>query len=310
MARKKKGTAVHGWLNLDKPKGMTSTQALGRVRRILNAQKLGHAGTLDPLATGILPIALGEATKTIPYVQDRDKVYSFTVRWGDARDTDDAEGKTIASSDKRPSEAEIIALLPRFIGDIEQTPPQFSAIKLDGERAYDLARAGQKVEIKSRTVSVYDLTLLKAGQDSADFRLHCGKGTYVRSIARDMGQILGCFGHVRTLRRLSVGDFSEQNAISLDAFEKMMQSPDPDQVLMPVETALDDIPALAMTAEEISRIKQGQSLKFLSRPDQDRLSVAGIDETTDLVLAIGDNKAIALLEKDGAQFHPVKVFNL
>lgn len=310
MARKKKGTPVHGWLNLDKPKGLTSTQALGRVRRILDAQKLGHAGTLDPLATGILPIALGEATKTIPYVQDRDKVYSFTVRWGDARDTDDAEGKTIASSDKRPAEAEIRALLPRFIGDIEQTPPQFSAIKLDGERAYDLARAGQTVEIKSRIVSVYDLELLKANTDSAEFRLHCGKGTYVRSIARDMGQILGCFGHVKALRRLSVGGFSEENAISLAAFEKIMQSPNPDQVLMPVETVLDDIPALAMTAEEISRVKQGQSLKFLSRPDQDRLSVAKIDETTDLVLAIGDNKAIALLEKDGAQFHPVKVFNL
>jgi len=310
MPRNKKGTPVHGWLNLDKPLGMTSTQAVGRVRRILNAQKLGHAGTLDPLATGILPIALGEATKTIPFAQDRDKVYRFTVKWGEATNTDDCEGTVISTSDQRPTEEAITALLPRFIGNISQTPPQFSAIKIDGERAYDLARAGETVEIKAREVTVYALKLLKTTENEAEFELECGKGTYVRSIARDLGQILGCFGHVTVLRRLAVGNFTETNAISLDAFEKMMQSAAPDQVLMPVETVLDDIPALAMTASEVSRIKQGQTLKFISRQDVDRLSVAGIDETTNLVLAVGDAKPLALLEKNGIELHPVKVFNL
>ena len=294
MPKNKKGTPVHGWLNLDKPQGLTSTQALGRVRRILNAQKLGNAGTLDPLATGILPIALGEATKTIPYAQDADKVYSFTVQWGVARDTDDCEGDVIGTSDERPTREAIEALIPRFVGDIEQTPPRFS----------------EEIEMKSRTVSVYELTLLEVTADSATFELECGKGTYVRSIARDMGQILGCLGHVTALRRLAVGGFTEETAISLDVFEKMMQSATPDQVLLPVETVLDDIPALAMTDTEISRIRQGQTLKFLSRPDYDRLSVAGVDDMTDLVLAVGDNKPLALLQKNGIELHPIKVFNL
>jgi tRNA pseudouridine55 synthase len=310
MGRNKKGIPIHGWLNLDKPLGMTSTQALGRVRRILNAQKLGHAGTLDPLATGILPIALGEATKTIQYAQDRDKVYRFKVKWGEARNTDDCEGEVIASSDKRPSEADIRALIPGFTGNIDQVPPQFSAIKLDGERAYDLARAGEKLDIQPRRVTVYGFKLLNTTQDEAEFELECGKGTYVRSIARDMGQILGCYGHVSALRRLAVGNFTENSAISLDEFEKIVQSAAPDQVLLPVETVLDDIPALAMTAEEIGRIRQGQTLKFLSRQDVDRLSVAGIDEETTLVLATGNNKPLALLEKDGIALYPVKVFNL
>lgn len=310
MARNKKGIAVNGWINLDKPLGLTSTQALGRVRRLLNAQKLGHAGTLDPLATGVLPIALGEATKTIPYAQDRDKSYRFTVQWGEARNTDDAEGTVLKTSPKRPSEADIRSVLPRFVGNIDQIPPQFSAIKLDGERAYDLARAGETVEIASRRVTVYGIRLIAANPDSADFDMECGKGTYVRSIARDMGEILGCFGYVTALRRTAVGNFTEENIISLDEIEKMVQSAEPDQVLLPVETVLDDIPALAMTATEIGRIRQGQTLKFISRQDYDRLSVAGIDDMTDLVLAIGDNKPLALLEKDGIELHPVKLFNL
>lgn len=310
MARKKKGVPVHGWLNLDKPLGLTSTQAIGRVRRLTDAQKLGHAGTLDPLATGILPIALGEATKTIPYAQDADKLYRFTVEWGAATDTDDKEGQIVSTSEKRPTPAEIEALIPRFTGEIMQIPPRFSAIKLDGERAYDLARAGQTVEIKPRPVTVYDLRLIETTENEAVFELECSKGTYVRSIARDMGQILGCFGHVTALRRLAVGGFTEENAISLDVFEKMLQSASPDQVLLPVETVLDDIPALAMTDAEISRIRQGQTLKFLSRPDYDRLKVAGVDEATDLVLAVGGGKPLALLEKQGIELHPIKVFNL
>jgi len=310
MGRNKKGVAINGWLNIDKPEGMTSNQVIGRVRRALNAQKLGHAGTLDPLATGVLPIALGEATKTISFAQDRDKIYSFTIQWGEARNTDDREGEVTQTSDKRPTPAEITALIPRFIGDIEQTPPQFSAIKINGERAYDLARSGEEVEMKSRIVSVYDLRLTGTTPDTASLELHCGKGTYVRAIARDMGQILGCFGHVSALRRLAVGQFTVETAIPLDTFEKMAQSSDPDRLLLPIETVLDDIPALALTDDEISRIKQGQTLKLLSRQDIGRLEIAGIDETTDLILAIGDNKPLALLEKDGIELHPVRVFNL
>ena len=310
MGRNKKGIPINGWLNIDKPEGLTSTQVIGRVRRALNAQKLGHAGTLDPLATGILPIALGEATKTISFAQDRDKVYSFTITWGEARNTDDREGEITNTSDKRPTIAEITALLPRFIGEIEQTPPQFSAIKIDGERAYDLARSGEQIEMKSRIVSVYDLRLLGTTPDTATLELHCGKGTYVRAIGRDMGLILGCFGHISALRRLAVGQFTTENAIPLDTFEKMAQSSDPDRYLLPVETVLDDIPALALTDDEISRIKQGQTLKLLSRQDIGRLDIAGIDETTGLILAIGDNKPLALLEKDGIELHPVRVFNL
>lgn len=310
MARQKKGKAVHGWLNLDKPIGMTSTQALGRVRRVLNAQKLGHAGTLDPLATGILPIALGEATKTIPFAQDADKVYTFTVQWGESRNTDDSEGEVTGTSAKRPTEDEIMAVLPRFVGAIQQTPPQFSAIKIDGKRAYALARAGEEVEIASREVIVHHLTLLAVSADSAKFEMECSKGTYVRSIGRDLGQVLGCLGYIKKLRRIAVGGFTEESAISLDEFEKIMQSSTPDQVLMPVETVLDDIPALAMTGSEVSRIKNGNSVSFIARPDYDRLVKAGIDEETELVLAKDGVKPLALLEKDGATLHPVKVFNL
>ncbi|MBI3442084.1 MAG: tRNA pseudouridine(55) synthase TruB [Proteobacteria bacterium] len=310
MSRKRKGISVNGWLNIDKPQGITSNQVIGRVRRALNAQKLGHAGTLDPLATGILPIALGEATKTIQFVQDHDKIYHFTITWGEARNTDDREGKVTATSAGRPTAADLTTLLPRFIGDIEQVPPQFSAIKVDGERAYALARAGEEVELAPRVVSVYDLRLLKVTMDTAEFELECGKGTYVRSIARDMGQILGCFGHVSALRRLAVGQFSEKNAISLDEFEKMMQSPNPDCYLLPVETVLDDIPALALTDSEISRIKQGQTIKLLSRQDIGRLDIAGIDETTDLILAIGHDKPLALLTRKGVELQPMRVFNL
>ena len=310
MARNKKGTPIHGWLNLDKPQGLTSTQALGRVRRILNAQKLGHAGTLDPLATGVLPIALGEATKTISFMQDSDKVYSFTITWGEARNTDDSEGEVIAKSDKRPTKEQIESLLPRFTGDIFQTPPKFSAIKVDGERAYDLSRAGEDVQLVSRPVSIYSLKLLTAGPDSAKLEMECGKGTYVRSLARDMGELLGCFGYISALRRLAVGHFSENSAIPLDEFEKMVLSSAPDRYLLPVETALDDIPALAVTGDEISRIRQGQTIKLLSRQDLGRLDVAGIDDETGLILAIGDSRPIALLEKRGIELCPVRLFNL
>jgi tRNA pseudouridine55 synthase len=310
MARRKKGIPLHGWLNIDKPQGMTSNQVIGRVRRVTDAQKLGHAGTLDPLATGILPIALGEATKTISYVQDRDKVYRFTITWGEERNTDDAEGEVTATSQKRPSAEDIQKLIPRFVGNIQQTPPKFSAIKIDGERAYDLARAGEEVELRPRTVTVYALRLLSVAPDTAEMEMECGKGTYVRAVARDMGRIMECYGHISALRRTAVGSFTEENTIPLDEFEKIMQTSPPDQVLLPVETVLDDIPALAMTEAEVGRIRQGQSIRFISRQDIDRFSVAGVDDMTPVILAIGDNKPVALLAKDGVALHPVKVFNL
>jgi tRNA pseudouridine55 synthase len=281
MARKKKGDIVNGWINLDKPVGLTSTQALGKVRRILNAQKAGHAGTLDPLASGILPIALGEATKTIPFVQDSTKVYEFTVRWGERRTTDDAEGDIVEKSDIRPTFQQIQALLPKYTGHIQQIPPQFSAIKVDGQRAYDLARGGEIMDLKPREIFVGSLESIEARPDEADFRLVSGKGAYVRSLARDMGADLGCQGYISALRRTRVGPYAEETSISLDKLAEMADIPALERVLLPLATALDDIPALAIREDETARLRNGQSLSFIARPDVDRLKNAGlgIDKT-------------------------------
>lgn len=310
MARRTKGIPLHGWLNVDKPLGMTSTQVVGRVRRLLNAQKIGHAGTLDPAASGILPLALGEATKTIPYAQDSHKTYRFTVTWGEERNTDDAEGETTQTSPNRPTCGEIEAALPRFVGEIEQVPPQFSAIKIDGKRAYALARKGEEVAIKPRNVHIYSLNLLQSDQNTAEFEVHCGKGTYVRAIARDLGRILGCFGYVSALRRTACGVFSEKSAISLDKLEKMVLSSEPDSFLLPVETVLDDIPVLALRNEEVTKVRHGQDLVLVSRQDIERLHIAGADENTGTLLAIGEDAPLALLEKQGVKWHPIKLFNL
>ncbi len=310
MARRKKGNPINGWLNIDKPTGMTSTQVIGRVRRILNAQKLGHAGTLDPEASGILPIALGEATKTVQYAQDSSKIYQFTITWGEQRNTDDVEGEVIESSDKRPTLEDIESALPNFIGEIDQTPPQFSAIKIDGQRAYKLARKGEEVAIKSRKVHIYELKMIKNTENSADFEVLCGKGTYIRSIARDLGQLLDCFGYISHLRRTAVGIFSEDTAISLDILEERVLSSDPEDILLPVETALDDIPALALTDDEALKIRQGQNIRLLSRQDIDRLDIAGIDEKTEVILAVNKNKPLALLNRKGIELHSMRLFNL
>lgn len=307
MGRRKKGDPVNGWINLDKPEGITSTQAVGIVRRLLNAQKAGHAGTLDPLASGILPIALGEATKTIPYCQDEMKVYSFTVKWGEQRSTDDREGEPVETSDKRPREDDIRALLPRYTGEIMQTPPQFSAIKVDGERAYDRAREGLETEIKARTVYIEKFDLTDHRTDETDFRALCGKGTYIRALARDMGRDLGCFGYIKTLRRESVGPFTVNSAISLAKFKEMDHS----AALLPVETALDDIPALAVTGQEATKLRNGQMLSFISRPDVERLSQAGIDiEETGIALAISNGKPLALIDVQGVRIKPQRIFNV
>lgn len=309
--RSKKGDPISGWVNLDKPYGMTSTQAVGKVRRFLDGQKVGHAGTLDPLATGVLPIALGEATKTIPFVQDNIKTYHFTVVWGEQRTTDDMEGEVIASSGTRPTPDEIKSLLPKFTGKIEQTPPQFSAIKIDGKRAYDLARAGKEVELKPRKITIDKFELLEARKHEADFEMVCHKGTYVRSLARDMGEVLGCYGYVSALRRTAVGCFTAQSAIILDIIEKMDYLAARSEALLPVQTVLDDIPALAISQEETAKIRSGQPLEFISRPNFERLTAVGLgtkETQTALVLFQGD--PVALVEQTRAQIKPVRVFNI
>jgi len=312
MGKRKKGNPLNGWLILDKPLGLTSTQALGKARRILDAQKAGHAGTLDPLATGILPLAFGEATKTIPFVQDAEKVYRFRVKWGEATNTDDTEGEVIETSDHRPSKEDILNLLPSYTGIIQQIPPQFSAIKVDGQRAYALARKGEDVEIQSRKVTIYTLDLIEINEDSAVFECECAKGTYVRSLARDMGQDLGCFGHITELRRLAVGFFDESEAISLDELQKMVHDAPPEEALLPVEAPLDDIPALYLTESEANRLRHGQSVVLFSKDGQNRLNAAGLDPHSDngTVLARTEAKPVALVELNGVEVKPVRVLNV
>ena len=313
MARKPKGNKIDGWINLHKPVGITSTQALAVVKRALQPQKAGHAGTLDPLASGILPIALGEATKTVPYVQDSIKTYNFTVTWGEQRTTDDAEGTAMATSDARPARADIEALLPAFLGEIQQVPPQFSAIKVDGARAYDLARDGEQVELKQRIVYIESFEITDHSVDSTAFRCVCGKGTYVRSLARDMGIKLGCFGYISQLERASVGPFTLENAILLDIFQNPDDKPSPEQVLLPLQTALDDIPVLALREQEAARLKNGNVLTFISKPDLERMTLAGIEwdkRMTVTALTIFDKKAIAIVEVNGTELHPIRIFNV
>ena len=307
MGRRKKGDKINGWINLDKPLGMTSTQAVGKVRRIFNAQKAGHAGTLDPLASGILPIALGEATKTIPYIQDSLKTYSFTIKWGEQRSTDDREGEVMATSDVRPASKAIEAALPSYTGHIQQIPPQFSAIKIDSQRAYDLARDGQKVDLKYREVYIEELELLDARQDEADFKMICGKGTYVRSLARDLAQDLGSVGHISWLRRDDVGPFKLEDTISLDILEGLSNSSALNEALLPLERALDDILALDIRDHEAASLRNGQALSFISRPDFKRIE--GLDNE-DSILALCNGKPIALIEIEGPNIKPFRVFNL
>jgi len=313
MGKRKKSQKINGWINLIKPYDMGSTPAVSKVRRLFDAQKAGHAGTLDPLADGILPIALGEATKTVPYIQDREKTYIFEVSWGEQRDTDDLEGDVIETSDNRPDQKSIEEILPKFIGEIEQTPPQYSAIKIDGKRAYDLARSGQDVAIKSRIVYIEDISIIEHDTNKTKFKVLCGKGTYVRSLARDFGIILGCFGYVSSLHRSAVGNFTVENAISLDKLEKISNIAELYEFLLPVETPLDDILELAITEAEASRIKNGQSLTLISRYDVSRLEQIGCDIKSDYedeVLITCKQKAIAIAVINKTVISPVKVFNL
>lgn len=254
---------LHGWIVLDKPLGMSSTQALGKVRWLLNADKAGHGGTLDPLASGVLPLAFGEATKTVAWAMDGRKTYRFRVKWGFETSTDDLEGEAGPSTGLVATQHKIEAVLPTFIGAVQQKPPSYSAIKVSGERAYDLARAGEAVDLASRTVNIESLQIENHDpRGETTFIVQCGKGTYVRSIARDLGRVLGCLGHVTLLRRLSVGPFSEKDAISLEKLEELRHR-DPSEnslsgILRPIETVLDGIPALAVMDPEAARLRQGQ----------------------------------------------------
>ena len=298
---------VHGWVVLDKPVVMTSTHAVSVIKRLFTAKRAGHAGTLDPLASGCLPIALGEATKTVPFVMDGRKLYRFTVRWGEERDTDDAEGRVTAISADRPSAEAIRALLPSFTGTIQQVPPRYSAIKIEGERAYDLARDGAVVELKARPVEIRRLELIEVPDaDRAVLEAECGKGTYVRSLARDLGRSFGCFGHVSALRRTAVGPFGPKTMIPLEQLEAMCHRAASGEVsladaLLPVETALDDIPALAVSRADAARLTRGQAVLLRGR---DAPNFRGT------VYVTVSGQLLALAELAHGEIVPKRVFNL
>ncbi|MDO8290685.1 MAG: tRNA pseudouridine(55) synthase TruB [Parvibaculum sp.] len=305
MGRRKKGDHISGWVIVDKPVGPGSTNVVAMVRRIFNAQKAGHAGTLDPLASGILPVALGEATKTVPFIIDATKGYRFTVSFGTSTTTDDLEGSVVATSDHRPGADEIVEGLKSFTGEIMQVPPAFSAIKVDGERAYDLARAGEVVELKARPVTIHNAKLLELGPEGAVIEISCSKGTYVRSLARDLALLLGTVGHVSALRRIAHGPFREADAIALDKLMDFGHIPPASDALWthlkPLETALDDIPVLALSEDDASRLKQGQAVLLRGR---DAPIFSG------QVLATHKGNPVALTEYLAGELRPVRVFNL
>ena len=311
MSRNKKGNPVHGWVILDKPMGMTSTQAVGAVRRIFDAKKAGHAGTLDPMATGILAIALGEATKTVPFVQDAAKIYRFTARWGEARDTDDAEGKPTGTSDVRPTAEQITAMLPAFTGTLTQVPPAYSAIKVGGERAYDLAREGEEVTLEPRQVAVYEARLLGSEPDTAEFEILCGKGTYVRSWVRDIARALGTLGHVVALRRTRLGAFREKDATPLESLTPFMHSPAAFAYLKPLSTALDGIPALAVSGSDTVRLRSGNPIliraNLFARLKDGAFGEDGIAGQT-VFLKDEKDSPVALAEIAEGELRPFRVF--
>lgn len=308
---RRKGRPIHGWLILDKPEGPSSNGCVGRIKRLTGAAKVGHGGTLDPLASGVLPIALGEATKTQQFAMDHTKTYEFTICWGISTASQDAEGEVTAESDVRPTQADIEAALPQFIGEIEQVPPVFSAVKVDGERAYKLARRDEEVTLQPRTVRIDDLRLLDCPDtDHANLEMVCGKGTYVRALVRDLALHLGAEGHIRRLRRTAVGPFLIEKAFSLERFDgdgdndaALLLS----EFLLPVETVLDDIPALALTEQEARRLRQGQGVPVL--PVAQRSPLRDISQG-DLVQAKADGTLVALARIMGGEIRPVRVMNL
>ena len=300
--------AKNGWLVIDKPSGFTSFQIVKIIRKLYSIKKAGHAGTLDPLATGILPVALGEATKTIPYAMDTDKTYHFTVCWGDDRDTNDSDGKVTATSKERPSEDSIINTLQNFKGKFAQVPPNYSAVKVDGRRAYELAREEKPVKLKARTVEVKSIKLLKIlDQDHAEFCATTSKGFYVRSLARDLGLELGTFGHIVALRRSQVGTFYEKDSILLDSLLALEHSRDKFKALLPVERALDDIPALSLSESGADRLRCGQSVSVTEE-------ASWLDEkpvkANELAYVTFNGKLLAIVTLQNNYLKPIRIFNL
>jgi tRNA pseudouridine55 synthase len=298
---------VNGWCILDKPVGMTSTHAVSVVKRLFQAKRAGHAGTLDPLASGLLPIALGEATKTVPFVMDGRKTYRFTVQWGEERDTDDGEGRATATSDVRPTPDALHALLPRFTGTIEQVPPRYSAIKVDGERAYDLARDGETVELAARPVDIHRLELVETPDaDHAVLAAECGKGTYVRAIARDMGRMLGCYGHVSALRRTGVGPFQELDAVAIGDLQAAAPAEGGDPaaltaMLQPIDAGLRSIPSVSVSRADAARLARGQAVPLRGRDAPIMRGMIAVSTHGDL---------IALAEFEQGELRPRRIFNL
>ena len=319
MGRRRKppegASRLDGWLVVDKPLGMTSAQVVAVLRRTLKPLRIGHAGTLDPLASGILPVALGEATKTVAYAMDGDKTYRFTLKFGEQRSTDDAEGEAVATSPNRPETEEIQAVLGNFVGQVRQRPPAFSALKVAGRRAYDLARAGEAPELAERTIEIKDLILIsRPDPDQAEFSVTCGKGTYVRALARDIALALGTVGHVAALRRTRVGAFSENRAIALDNLVALGHSAAAFEHLLPVETALDDIPALALTGDQAALLRQGRAIAVLGTAglvsrDGDAGSPAPLSDGT-VLCAMEGTRPVALARIDAGLLRPVRVLNL
>ena len=302
MARKRKGRDLHGWLVVDKPAGITSTSVVNKVKWALDAKKAGHAGTLDPEATGVLAVALGEATKTVPYITDALKAYTFTVRLGQKTNTDDAEGEVISESDARPTDAEIEAALPQFVGDIMQVPPKFSAVKIDGERAYKLARADEDFEIAARPLYVDELTLIeRPDADHVILEMVCGKGGYVRAIARDLGEVLGCFGHVQWLRRNWSGPWDADDGITVETIDKLAKTEELDAYVRPVEEGLSDLEEVRCTPEGAARLKNG---------NPGMVYPADGVEYGDEVWASFEGKPLAVGRYMGGELHPSRVFNL
>jgi len=313
MARRRKGRPVHGWVVIDKPQGPTSTQVVGQVKRVFDAAKAGHGGTLDPMATGILPIAFGEATKTVQWAMDGDKTYRFTVRWGVATDTDDAEGTVVGTAEGRPADDAVARVLDRFVGEIDQVPPAYSAIKVDGERAYDLAREGRPPELASRRVLIHDLALVdRPDADHAVFEAVSGKGAYMRALARDIAAALGTCGHLEALRRLTVGTFTLDDAVTLAHLDALAEEGDAESALLPVETPLDDIPAVALSESQAHQLKRGQAVAFLARSDRQKLEGlrADLADGEPLVLAMSGAVPVALARLEGVEIRPVRVLNL
>lgn len=300
MGRKRKGRDISGWLVIDKPAGLTSTAVVNKVRWAFDAKKAGHAGTLDPEATGVLAVALGEATKTIPYITDALKAYRFTVRFGQSTNTDDGEGEVIAQSDARPTDDEITEGLSRFIGEIEQVPPQFSAVKIDGQRAYKLAREGEEMDLAARPLWVEELLLTdRPDKDHAVLEMTCGKGGYVRSIARDLGQVLGCYGHVVALRRVWSGPFDVENGMTLEQLDTLARTPELDAHVRPLEVGLVDLPELRCTPEGAARLRNGNPGMVLA---------ANVEYGDDCWASL-EGRAVAVGTYKAGEVHPSRVFN-